>query len=288
MGSYAPALAYVSGSRSNSIMIANEDGSGGQLAYRFANSGTYDISPPSRHLIAVQDLHKIYLVGWSLSGSKLIAGTPMLVYAPPTGVYGNAPSLSPDGSKLAYYTSDGWIHVIDSATRTELTEIASDYANQINWMPDGNSLVVLTTDASPSGSALVEFPAAGGSGTVLLHDSSMHINNFDTGRVPGDRKILLSYSLPGTAITVGVWDGATISNLRANGGYQVNWNCDQSKLAFKNSSNSDGSLYAYVYSSGAWQLLVSSRQSQAAQPRYVKCEPSTLMMNARTRQRIRF
>lgn len=278
-GTYVPALGYVtSGGRGLALMLANEDGTGGQTAYRYASGSQYDLTSPARHLVAVADSHRILMFSWSLNGSTLVTTTPILIYAPPTGVFGDAPAFSPDGSKLAYFSSDGFVHVIDSATRQELVRFASDYANEINWTADGNSILVLSPEPGPSIS-IFQFPATGGPGTLLLTEPN--IDSFDTSRIPGDSKLLVSYSR-GSALYIGVWDGSGYLNTRAVG-FQVNWNCAMTKVAYKSAANNGPTLYSYDYGTGNSTVLYSGGQGR--QPRYMKCDATALLTNARRMHR---
>lgn len=275
---FAPAMGYAApNGRGNTLMLINADGSGGQTAYRYTFGAQYDLTAPSQHLIAVADNHSILMLSWSLKGSTLVTTTPMVIFATAGGIYGDSPAFSPDGTKLAYYTSDGFTHIINASTRQEFVRFPTEFAEEINWMPDGNSIVIRTEVNGTPGMELIEYPALGGSGTVLLTEPN--IANFDTSRIPGDRNMLVAYSIPdGQSIHMAIYNpnSQTFTSYMRTYGYQVNWNCPMTKFAYHTAANNGAPLFTYDYASGNSTVL----ENKGGFARFFKCEPAALATNA--------
>jgi hypothetical protein len=219
------------------------------------------------------------MLSWSLSGSTLVTSAPQMIFAASGGVSGNAPAFSPDGTKLAYFTSDGFVHVINASTRQEVARFASVFAYEMHWMPDGNSIVVRgdVINGSIATPELIEYPSIGGPGTTLL--SGPDLQGFDTSRIPGDRNLLVSYSLPdGQSIHIAIYnpDTQTYTSYMRAYGFQVNWNCSMAKFAYHTAANTGPALYTYDYASGSSTVL----ENNGRNPQYFKCDAATLMTNA--------
>src|SRR4029078_2164585 len=137
---------------------------------------------------------------------------------------------------------------------------------------------------APFAYRLVEYPATGGAGPTLF--TAGNINDFDTSRVPGDRSLLVSYS-NGPVTGFGVWDGAHMVGIPRQGaavqGAHVNWNCPQTRITLKNFA--DEGVYTIDANSGAKQLIYKGVQGRW--PRYMKCDATQLLINARLRGRYR-
>jgi hypothetical protein len=148
-------------------------------------------------------------------------------------------------------------------------------------MPDGNSVVVATMDnVAPYAYKLIEYPLTGGAGTVLL--SEPNINDFDTGRVPGDRNLLVSFSRVGFS-AIGVWDPAVnnyTSYLPAQGS-SATWNCPQTRTTLKNAA--DEGVYTIDVITGAKQVIYKGVQGRF--PRYMKCSPGVAASAVTARER---
>ena len=270
-----PTLGYTAtGGRGLGLKLANEDGSAATEVYRFANGSRFDLTSATQHLILIVDSARVLLTSWTLGPKGITAANPYVVYGGPARA--TAAAFSQDGSKLAYGTDDGYVTVRDTATLRQLARFATEYAFQINWMPDGNTLVIATQDSTaPYSYRLVEYPITGGAGTALL--SEPNINDFDTSRVPGDRTLLVSYSRPGFT-AIGVWNGFSYVNLRPQGAH-VNWNCAQTRSTLKNFA--DESVYTFNVSTGSMQLIYKGVQGRW--PRYMKCDAAQLLNNGRLR-----
>lgn len=275
-GTPSPTLGYTAtGGRGLGLKLANEDGSGATEVYRFTNGSRFDLSSAQQHLILIIDNARLLLTSWAVGSRGIAAQNPAVVYGGPARA--TAAAFSQDGSKFAYGTDDGYVTVRDTQTLQQLIRFATEYAFQINWMPDGNSIVIATQDSTgPYTYKLIEYPLTGGAGTTLL--SEPNINDFDTSRVPGDRSLLVSYSRPGFA-AIGVWNGTGYVNLPAQGGH-VNWNCPQTRSTLK---ASDESVYTFDVHTGAKQVIYKGVQGRW--PRYMKCDPISLLNNVRLRPR---
>jgi hypothetical protein len=266
--SLTPTIAFVTvNGRTPVLEVANENGSAAATIYRFTSGTHYDVTSASQHLALVADQQRIYLVNWVWNGATMSTAT-YPIYTGPARAY--TPAFSQDGSKFAFYTDDGLMHVRDTLTRSEITAFPTDFSQETAWRPDGHSLVVLSILPNYH---LVEYPASGGAGTTLLSEPS--IDSFDTSRIPGDMKLLVSFSRPGDqVIHIGVWNGSGYQLTGAYGG-AVNWRCDQTKFAYR---GMDESLYTYAFPSGPQQLLLKGNSGR--EPRYLKCDGATLMTNA--------
>lgn len=284
-GTLNPTLGYTAtGGRGLGLKLANEDGSGASEVYRFTNGSRFDLSSASDRRILIVDNARVLLTSWSVGPRGITALNPALIYGGPPRA--TAAAFSQDGTKIAYGTEDGYVTIVNTSNPLlQVARFATEYPFQINWMPDGNSLVIATQDSTaPYSYRLVEYPATGGVGTTLF--SAANINDFDTSRVPGDRSVLVSYS-NGPVTGIGVWDGAHMVNIPRFGaavqGAHVNWNCAQTRITLKNFA--DESVYTMDANSGSKQLIYKGVQGRW--PRYMKCDSVSLLNNARLRGRRR-
>jgi hypothetical protein len=284
-GTANPTLGYTAtGGRGLGLKLANEDGSAATEVYRFTNGSRFDLSSAFDHRILIVDNSRVLLTSWSAGSRGITALNPAVIYG--GAPRGTAAAFSQDGKKIAYGTEDGYVTIVNTSNPLlQVVKFATEYPFQINWMPDGNSLVIATQDSTaPYSYRLVEYAAAGGAGTTLF--TAGNINDFDTSRVPGDRHLLVSYG-NGPITGVGVWDGAHMINLPRQGsaiqGAHVNWNCPQTRITLKNFA--DESVYTMDANSGSKQLIYKGVQGRW--PRYMKCDAVSLMNNARQRGRFR-
>src|SRR4029079_9574702 len=215
-GTPNPTLGYVAtGGRGLGLKLANEDGSGVAEVYRFINGARFDLSSASDRRIVMVDNSRVLLTSWSASSRGITALNPAVIYGGPPRA--TAAVFSQDAKKIAYGTEDGYVTIVNtSSPLLQLVRFATEYPFQINWMPDGNSLVIATQDSTaPFAYRLVEYLATRGAGTTLF--TAGNINDFDTSRVPGDRSLLVSYS-NGPVTGIGVWDGAHMVGIPRQGG----------------------------------------------------------------------
>jgi Tol biopolymer transport system component len=280
-GTRAPALGYTAtGGRGLGLKLANEDGSGVAEVYRFTNGSRFDLSSAADRRILIVDNARVLLTSWNVGSRGITALTPAIIYGGPAR--STAAAFSQDGTKIAFGTDDNYVTIVNTNNpMQQVVRFSTEYPFQINWMPDGNSIVIATQDStSPYAYRLVEYPITGGTGSTLF--TAANINDFDTSRVPGDRSVLVSYS-NGPVTSIGVWDGAHMINIPRQGaavqGAHVSWNCAQTRITLKNFA--DESVYTMDANSGAKQLIYKGVQGRW--PRYMKCDTASLMINARQR-----
>ena len=165
----------------------------------------------------VMDAYRAYhLVNADGSGQRMIGGV--------SGLAINQPTLSPDGSKLAYATwenGDGTgedIHVLDIDTGTESIVTPDDgYSYQdVLFSPDGTK--ILTKRFEPGGPIQLAIVPADGQGGVIpigpSHPMGGQGQAFDWAFSPDGTEVLVTYG----------YDGSTwLLNVDGTGDRQMDW-----------------------------------------------------------------
>ncbi|UCH87761.1 MAG: PD40 domain-containing protein [Dehalococcoidia bacterium] len=206
-------------------------------------------SPP--FVIGTLTLPEIYVMNADGSGQTNLINDPI----DPSGPAGEpaadlSPIWSPDGSKIAFYSSRGHEIYLMNADGSSLTQLTAggDAGQHLAWSPDGSTIafagpiftydVVLTPDMDKP----VSIVNADGSGQMRLTQDPA----YDPAWSPDGSKIAFASDREGNReIYIMNADGSGLTNLTKNEGsdYDPVWSPDGSKIAFVSDREGSADIY---------------------------------------------